>query len=109
MEDTSECVNNALELLTLEEADLPLGVSMSISIFEMSRTVGLTIVSLDTEEFSVFTNSLMDTTIQDGGKRERSDVTSHPSPKSKIKKIKMKTKIKIKGKQKIKIKEKKNK
>jgi len=36
MEDTSECVNNALELLTLEEADLPLlGVFMSIFIFEM--------------------------------------------------------------------------
>ena len=80
MEDTSECVNNALELLTLKEADLPLlGVSMSIFIFEMSRTVGLTIVSLDVEGFSVFANSLRGTTIQDSGKRKRSDITSHSS------------------------------
>ena len=78
MEDTSECVDNTLELLTLEKANLFLGVSMSIFLFEMFRTIGLTMVSLDTEGFSVFTNSLMGATIQDGGKRERSDVTSHP-------------------------------
>ena len=80
MEDISECVNNALELLILKEADLLLlGISMSIFIIEMSRTVGLNIVSLDIEGFSVFANSLRGTTIQDGGKRERSDITSHSS------------------------------
>ena len=57
----------------LEEADLSLGVSMSMSMFELSRTIGLIVVSLHAAGFNVFAKSLIGATIQDGGKRERSD------------------------------------
>jgi len=43
----------------LEEADLPLGVSMSISMFELSWTIGLIVVSLDVAGFNVFAKSLI--------------------------------------------------
>ena len=57
----------------LEEADLPLKVLMSISMFKVFRAIGFTIVSLVVLEFNVFTTFLMGTTIQDGSKRERSN------------------------------------
>jgi len=56
-------------LFSLEKNDLPLGVLMSISIFEEFRTDGMSKESVGN---NVFANSLIGTPIQDGGKRERS-------------------------------------
>ena len=72
MEDTSKCADDAPKLLMLEEADLPLGVSMSMFMSEVFPTIRLTKVSLSVLGFNVFATSLMGTTMQDGGKRERS-------------------------------------
>jgi len=55
----------------LKENNLPLGVLMFISMFEEFRINGMS------KEFvgnNVFTNSFIDTPIQDDGKRERSVV-----------------------------------
>jgi len=41
MEERFECVYDALELLALEVADLPLDISMSMSMFESFWTIGL--------------------------------------------------------------------
>ena len=45
---------------------------MSMSMFEVVPTIGLTKVFLSVLGFNVFDTSLMGTTMQDGGKRERS-------------------------------------
>ena len=47
IEDRFEYTDNALELLILEKADLPLGILMSMSMFELFWTVELILVSLD--------------------------------------------------------------
>ena len=52
---------------------------MSMSMFELFWTIELILVSLDAAGFHVFTNSLMGTTIQDSGKRERSNVINKSS------------------------------
>ena len=57
MEDTFKYTDNILELLILEEADLPLGVLISISMFEVFPTVGLTKISLSVLEFNVYATS----------------------------------------------------
>ena len=66
-----ECADDSLELLVLGNADLPLGVSISMSmsfslwifgVLKVFRTIGN----------NVFTNSLLGATIQDGGMSERS-------------------------------------
>jgi len=59
-------------LFSLEENDLLLGVSMSISMFEEFRIDGMS------KEFvgnNLFANSLIGAPVQNGCKRERSDIT----------------------------------
>ena len=65
-----ECTDNSFELLILEKADLSLGVLTSISILRLFLTIGILGLynSLVVEETNVFTNSLLDTTIQDDEK-----------------------------------------
>jgi len=67
-----EYIDDTLELLTLDKAGLPLGISMSMSILKLFWTIRLTMSSLVVVEYSVFTNSLLDATIQDGSRREKS-------------------------------------
>ena len=78
MEETLECANNSLELWI---ADLPLGVSISMSIFMLFWTIGLKSV-LVSKGNNVFANSLLGATIQDGGTRERSEDKHAPCPSS---------------------------
>ena len=68
----TECIDNALELLVLEEADLSLDILMSIFMFELSWTIRLIVVFLDIAGFNVFTKSVIGTIIQYGDKREGS-------------------------------------
>jgi len=70
MKDVLEWVDDSLELFLLEVPDLPLGVLMSIFMFEEFRTDG---VSKESVGNNVFANSLIGALIQDGGKRERSN------------------------------------
>jgi len=67
-----EYIDDTLELLTLDKAGLPLGISMSMSILKLFWTIRLIMSSLVVVEYSVFTNSLLDATIQDGSRREKS-------------------------------------
>ena len=67
-----EYIDDTLELLTLDKAGLPLGISMSMSILKLFWTIRLTMSSLVVVEYSVFTNSLLDATIQDDSRREKS-------------------------------------
>ena len=64
-----------LKLFLLEEVDLPLTMSVSISMFILDGNLaiykGCTTVGI--VENNVFDSSLMGTTIQDGSKRERSN------------------------------------
>jgi len=71
MENILECVDTALELLALALANLPLEVSISISMFILYYFDRLKWV-LIIKENNVFANSLLGTTIQDGSMRERS-------------------------------------
>jgi len=66
-----EYIDDTLELLTLDKAGLPLGISMSMSILKLFWTIRLTMSSLVVVEYSVFTNSLLDATIQDDSRREK--------------------------------------
>ena len=67
-----EYINDTLELLTLDKAGLSLGISMSMSILKLFWTIRLTMSSLVVVGYSVFINSLLDATIQDGSRREKS-------------------------------------
>ena len=67
-----EYIDDTLELLTLDKAGLPLGISMSMSILKLFWTIRLTMSSLVVVGYSVFINSLLDATIQDGSRREKS-------------------------------------
>ena len=74
-----ECIEDSLELLLLKKTNLPLRISMSISIsmlkeFWVFKEDGKCLVVLRN---NIFTNSLINTTIQDSGKRERSNVAYH--------------------------------
>ena len=71
MEDVLEWVDNSLTLLLLKENDLPLEVLMFIFMFEEFRIDGMSKESIGN---NVFTNSFINTPIQDIGKRERSVV-----------------------------------
>jgi len=72
MEEMFEYINDTLELLTLDKAGLSLGISMSMSILKLFWTIRLTMSSLVVVGYSVFINSLLDATIQDGSRREKS-------------------------------------
>ena len=65
-----EYTDNSLELLTLKKSDLLLGVSTSISMLRLFLTIGILGLynSLVVEETNIFTNSLLNTIIQDGEK-----------------------------------------
>ena len=60
-------------MFSLEKTNLSLGVSISMSMLEVFWTDGMTNESLVVLENNIFANSLINTTIQDSGKRERSD------------------------------------
>jgi len=65
-----ECTNDTLELLTLDEANLSFGVLMSMFILKLFWTIGLTMSSVVAVGYSVFTNSLLDATIQNIREKE---------------------------------------
>jgi len=68
-----EEIDELLELTLLERVGLPLissSSSMSITILGGNQAIEILAEEL---EKCLFTNSLMGTTIQDGGKRERND------------------------------------
>ena len=75
MEDTVEWADVSLELLRLEGVECPLGISISIFIEWCIESSGWLFWRFEVEGYNVFTNSnsLIGATIQDGGKRERSD------------------------------------
>jgi len=62
----------SLEELILDLGDLPLDRSISMSFDPLLISVGQDIAEGDLKGF-IFTISLLDTTIQGGGMRERSD------------------------------------
>ena len=61
-----------LELLGLGKAEQPLGISVLISIAEY-LDIFWKLYQISKKEFNIFANSIKSTTIQDGGKRERSN------------------------------------
>ena len=73
-----ERIEDSLELLADLDNNLPLGVStlMSISMFEQVHSKMLVDRDSVAVESVIFANSLIGTTIQDGGKRERSNDVS---------------------------------
>ena len=71
MDKMLECVNDSLETLTLDEADLSLEIFISI-LLQLKVIVDVEVLKL--KGHSVFANSLLGTTIQDGSTRERSNV-----------------------------------
>ena len=76
MDEVLEETNEFLELALLEEVDIPLMMSQStsMSILEGNWAIEKCVVPDAEFEKCIFTTSLMGTTIQDGGKRERSEV-----------------------------------
>ena len=68
-----ERIEDSLELFLLEEADLPLmmSISTSMSILDGKLAIVKGCELVAEVENNVFANSLMGTTMQDGGKRER--------------------------------------
>ena len=74
-EDAFECMDDSLELLLEGDADLPLGMSMSMSISILAGIWAIRLVdrALVVVESVIFADSLMGATMQDGGKRERSN------------------------------------
>ena len=73
-EDILERIDDSLVQLLSGDADLSLGISTSMFIF-MLAGIWLVERALVVVESVIFTNSLMGATIQDGGKRERSNST----------------------------------
>ena len=73
MKKLAEMTDAPLELLGLGEVKHPLGRLVSISIEYYLDSSRKLFWSFEIVGCNVFTNSLMGTTIQDGGKRERSD------------------------------------
>ena len=71
-----EIIENSLELLLDWDDGLPLGMAMSISISMLNENWSnvLDNRALVVVDNVLFANSLIDATIQDDGKRERSDV-----------------------------------
>ena len=71
-----EEIDELLELALLEKADLPLILSQSMfmSILEGIWAIEKWVVLAEELEKCIFANSLTGATIQDGGKRERSDL-----------------------------------
>ena len=74
MEEPAEITNTSLKLLKLRETEHSLEKSVSISIKYCLDSLRRLFWGLEIVECNVFTNSLIDTTIQDGGKREKSSV-----------------------------------
>ena len=72
MVEMLECANNFLEILALDKADLPLEMSISVSILLWLKVM-VAVEVLKLKENNIFANSLLGTTIQDGGTRERSN------------------------------------
>jgi len=66
-----ECVEDSLELLELVTNDLPLDISTSISIGTVVDRVIELFWILVVKRNNISANSLLSTTIQDGGIRER--------------------------------------
>ena len=84
-------VKDFLKVLELDILDLSLGISMLMFLEIQLESIKCNIVDFWVEKKVVITNSLMDTTIQDGGIRERS--SGHIPlyhPKRKIKKNRLK-------------------
>ena len=71
MEELAEMTDAPLELLGLGEVKHPLGRLVSISIEYYLDSSRKLFWSFEIVGYNVFANSLMGTTIQDGGKRER--------------------------------------
>jgi len=59
----------------LKETDLPIEVSIYMSIFEYTKTVGLIEECVENLEKNIFANSSVDASIQNSNKRERSNDT----------------------------------
>jgi len=68
-----ELTNGFLKLFVLEILDQPLGVLISMFMFMLLWIGGLD-SKLRFKGRDIFVNSLLDTTIQDGGMRERSNM-----------------------------------
>ena len=73
MEDTLDSTNESLEKFVLAMMVLPLGASMLMSSNTPLISQGLDMAEVEAKRF-VFAISLLDTTIQDGGMKERGDV-----------------------------------
>ena len=73
MEDTLDSTNESLEKFVLALMVLPLGASMLMSSNTPLISQGLDMAEVEAKRF-VFAISLLDTTIQDGGMKERGDV-----------------------------------
>ena len=71
-----EEIDEFLKLALLERVDLPLILLQLTSIFilESNWAIGKCVVKITELEKYLFVTSLMGTIIQDGGKRERSNV-----------------------------------
>ena len=88
MKEVVELIKVPLELLVLRKDNHPLDSSISISIeYCLEREIWL-VWGLSVKRYNVFANFLIGTTIQDGGKKERSNVNIilTSNPKSKIRK-----------------------
>ena len=73
MDKAFECVEVALELIGLSAIDLPLVSSILTSSERLWTSTELDIAEM-LQGKNLFTISLLGTTIQDGGMKERSDV-----------------------------------
>ena len=73
IEDALESTDDSLDEFALAMVDLPLGAPIYISSKIPLKSAGLDMAERIVKEF-IFTISLLGTTIQDGGMRERSDV-----------------------------------
>ena len=78
MDEMLECANISLEILALDKANLPLGVSIFIFILLWLKVM-VAIEVLKLKGNNIFANSLLDTTIQDGGTRKRSNNVPNPN------------------------------
>jgi len=74
MDKIVELTNVFLELLRLGEVVQPLGKSVSIFIAYYLAKLHRLLWDFSVKGFNVFADSLMSTTIQDGSKRERSNI-----------------------------------
>ena len=73
MEDTLDSTNESLEKFVLAMMVLPLGAFMLMSSNTPLISQGLDMAEVEAKRF-VFAISLLDTTIQDGGMKERGDI-----------------------------------